>query len=421
MRGGTSCRAVPRGGNRGAGMADHELRRVGAREGRLSRQHFVQHATERVLVGPAVHVIPPRGLLRSHVQRSTHDHPVSRFSTPGIPFADNRVRPAGLRDPRNAKVRDQREPVREQNIFGLHVTMDDPLGMGVLKGAGNLVDQPEGLLQRQVLLAHQPRTQGIVFDVRHHVIQLPAVGAGIMQRQDVRMRQLRGDVDLAQKAIVSDGRGDLGLHDLERDPAAMLRIVRQVDRGHASGGDPSNDAVAPDLAPLRHAFGNSQRVTGVGKDPRIPEQTLCRRQGKEQGLHFGPNFGVLSTGAVQVRGPLLRRQRPRASKDLRRVRDRIGFAHTRNPWSGVPTCLQGIFTTAPYARFGVATGQHVRSLPRPDSITRGRPGPPNSGAGSRQRLPGFRRPAACPAYGVGRYSGRGGRAGPNRTCRLPGC
>ncbi|HXI20182.1 MAG TPA: serine/threonine-protein kinase, partial [Gemmatimonadales bacterium] len=56
-------------------MLEHQIFRGGAAEGRVARQHLVQHAAEAVDVAAAVHPGAAPGLLRAHVGRRAGGHP----------------------------------------------------------------------------------------------------------------------------------------------------------------------------------------------------------------------------------------------------------------------------------------------------------------------------------------------------------
>jgi hypothetical protein len=54
----------------------------------------------------------------------------------------------------------------------------------------------------------------------------------IVQRKDVVMLQSGCDLDLTQEAIGTQRGGKLGAEGLERDPAVMPEIPREIDDGH---------------------------------------------------------------------------------------------------------------------------------------------------------------------------------------------
>jgi hypothetical protein len=58
------------------------------------------------------------------------------------------------------------------------------------------------------------------------------------------MLEVRGRLDLGQKALGSDDGGQLGLQDLEGDLALVLEVLGQVNRSHPALTDLAIDAVA---------------------------------------------------------------------------------------------------------------------------------------------------------------------------------
>ena len=64
-----------------------------------------------------------------------------------------------------------------------------------------------------------------------------------MHRQDVRVAELRRDLDLTEEALRADRRGELGSHHLDRDLPPMLEILREIDGGHSARANDALDAV----------------------------------------------------------------------------------------------------------------------------------------------------------------------------------
>jgi hypothetical protein len=54
-----------------------------------------------------------------------------------------------------------------------------------------------------------------------------------------------GDLDLAQEALGSDGRGELRAEHLDGDRAVVFGIVAEVHRGHAAAAEFTLDRVMP--------------------------------------------------------------------------------------------------------------------------------------------------------------------------------
>ena len=73
------------------------------------------------------------------------------------------------------------------------------------------------------------------------------------------MHELSRNLDLAQEAHSPDPGGDFGLQDFDRDPSAMLQVLREENRCHAAT---AQKALEPVTAESRawprvsgHAFG----------------------------------------------------------------------------------------------------------------------------------------------------------------------
>ena len=115
-----------------------------AHEGRHAGQHLVEHAGERVQVGASVDLDAAEGLLGGHVGRG--------------PESGSHRRRSRLRAPQrpgDAEVSNQGEPVREQDVLGLDVAMDDAALVRVAERARHLARQPKRFLERQLSLAFE--------------------------------------------------------------------------------------------------------------------------------------------------------------------------------------------------------------------------------------------------------------------------
>ena len=51
------------------------------------------------------------------------------------------------------------------------------------------------------------------------------------------MREVSGDLDLAEKPLGTDGGGEFGPQDLHGNPAVVLQVPCEIDRGHAAAAD----------------------------------------------------------------------------------------------------------------------------------------------------------------------------------------
>ena len=138
-------------------LGDDRLRRRPA-EGRLAGEHLVEHAAQRVDVAARVELALAHRLLGAHVLRRAERHP--GLGHPGAGLA------GGERD---AEVGDERAAVVEQDVLRLDVAVDDAVPMGVVERARDLGGDPDGLADRQLLLAGHPVAERDALDERHHV------------------------------------------------------------------------------------------------------------------------------------------------------------------------------------------------------------------------------------------------------------
>ena len=92
--------------------------------------------------------------------------------------------------------------------------------------------------------SRQPLAQRLALDERHHVEEEPIGVARVEQRQDVRMLQLGGGLDLGEEALGAEHGRELGVQHLDGDLAVVLEVLREIDRRHAARAELALDRVA---------------------------------------------------------------------------------------------------------------------------------------------------------------------------------
>ena len=225
------------------GRRGHQVERVarddGLRrrpgEGRLAHEHLVHDARQAVLVAAAVYVGTARRLLGAHVGRRPDDRAGLSQVLPC---------PGRRHGARDAEVGDHRAAGREHDVLRLDVAVHDAVAVRVGERARHLGGDPQRVFEGELLFPRQPVAQRLALDERHDVVQETGDRTRIVQRQDVGMLQPRGDLDLPEEALGSQGRGELGVEHLDRHGTVMLHVLGQEDGGHPTAAELALNRVA---------------------------------------------------------------------------------------------------------------------------------------------------------------------------------
>src|SRR5699024_3711312 len=213
---------------------DLHLARAG--EGTAPVQHLVAHDAERVDVRERGGLLAHR-LLGGEVLGGAHHQP--GLGQPRLVLA--------ARDP---EVGDLHRPVVllvDQHVLGLHVTVDDTLGVRGVQRAREFDEQRDHALLRQpagVLLdevGQRPARAQL-----HHDVGAAVELAVVVQRGDAVVREGGGVSGLGAEALEEAlvARVLLAQH-LDRDLAVQLLVTALPDLPHPPGGDQRGPFVAP--------------------------------------------------------------------------------------------------------------------------------------------------------------------------------
>ena len=197
-------------------------------------EELVGHHADGVDVDPVIEVGVGGGLLGRHVGRGADGDAGGGERVPAGRLAH------GLG---HAEVHDQCVSPGQEHVVGLDVPVDHALRVRERERVGDLDQEPDGLVHRELALAGQAVAEALAVHVGHHVIEEALGLARIEQRQDVRMLEPGGDADLAREAVRAEGRGELGAEHLDGDLAVVLQVVGQVDGGHAALAELALDPV----------------------------------------------------------------------------------------------------------------------------------------------------------------------------------
>ena len=151
----------------------------------LAREHFVQHETERVHIGPRREPSPFQ-LLRRHVA--------------GCPRNLGRVAPL-VGQIRETEVREVRlAPSVDQHVRGLQIAMQNLAVVGRRETGAELACELERLVRRQPADAPQQRREILAVDVLHREEVLAAGFADVVHAAHVRMRDLPREPNFLMEA-----------------------------------------------------------------------------------------------------------------------------------------------------------------------------------------------------------------------------
>ena len=143
-------------------------------------------------------------------------------------------------------------------------------GVGVVERVGDFPGNLDRVGYLEASVAIEPRADVFAIHKGHDVERDAVGGAGIQQRQDVRVGKTRRQLDFAQKPFGSEGCRDLGEHHLHGHQSIMLEVAREVHARHATHAKFAFDAVAigEGLLKGRHVRTGSGRHGGAHGDWR---------------------------------------------------------------------------------------------------------------------------------------------------------
>jgi len=125
-------------------------------------------------------------------------------------------------------------PALEEDVRRLDVAVDDPVVVSVLKSVGNLVRNSNRVRDREATLFLEAVAQALAADERHDVAQRAVCFTCGVHRDDVRMAELGRHLDFAHEALTAESRREFLVEDLDRNVTVRKRLASQVDPGHAS-------------------------------------------------------------------------------------------------------------------------------------------------------------------------------------------
>ena len=192
-----------------------------ARERELPGQQLVGHDPQRVEVAPRIRGLAA-DLLGGQVLHGPGDGA-------GLRHAAVRV------GPREAEVGDLHDPVlRDEEVLGLHVAMDEPLVMRVSEREERLAEDLGGLRRLHPSLLVQEVPDARAPHVLHDHVVDAVDGAPVVDGDDVGVREAGGGAGLAPEPVDERGIACEGaMEHLDRDLARQDGVVGAEDLAHA--------------------------------------------------------------------------------------------------------------------------------------------------------------------------------------------
>ena len=201
----------------------HRKRRLSG-ERRLTGNQLEEHAAEAVHVAPSIELAFAKRLFGTHVLGCAE-----RQSGLGEPFRLGRR--GGECDP---EVGHDGNAFVKQDVLRLDVAMDHVVRVGVVERGRDLPDEIDRSLDRNLFFAIEHVPQRLAFDVRHDVEEHVVRFSRVVQREDVGMAEICGELDLSTKAVVAERGGNFGPKHLEGDVALMFHVAAEVHRRHSA-------------------------------------------------------------------------------------------------------------------------------------------------------------------------------------------
>ncbi len=232
---------------------------------RAAREALVRHTPERPKIGAVVDRPLPLHLLGRHVRGRSEDRPFAGEARRLFVGANRRVELG------ETKIQDLRDLVplftlREVDVFGLKIAVDDAGGVRLGEAARDLRDDPHRRRRIDEADARHTIVERLTVEVLHRderatVFEAPRV----VHLDDVRALNAGGGARLAEEALDDDRRvRQLGREHLDRHRLTDADVLGLVDDRHPAAPDFARDAVLADeqgsRGDLRFGLDDGHRV-----------------------------------------------------------------------------------------------------------------------------------------------------------------
>ena len=208
---------------------------------RLPDETLVEHAAERVDVRAPVDLLTGDLLGCDVVDGAQQVAVVADSGLLGDPLREAEVREVDVVGAVGTGAR------VEEHVGGLHVAMHETARVGRIQGARHLREDADRVRRVQTA-ALQALLQVTPLDVAHGDEEDVLGRPSLVDRDDVRMVDRRGQLRLAQEAVTERFvLGEAGSQQLERNLPLEPQILGQVDDAHAAPAQQRLDPVAGEL------------------------------------------------------------------------------------------------------------------------------------------------------------------------------
>ena len=229
-----------------AGSRGHDRRDerglVRAREGLLAGRHLVQHGAEGEDVRARVGFLAFE-LLGRHVLERAEDRALLRQVGLGRQGRLARLRLRRFHRLGQAEVEQLDARPRQHHVAGLEVPVHDPLPVRLIERVRDLDAVAQRLVQRKRSLREAIR-QRLAFEVLHDEILGVALAPDVVERADVRVRELRDRLRLPLEALAHfGGRRQVLREHLDGHGPLEPRVLRLVHLSHAARAERREDLV----------------------------------------------------------------------------------------------------------------------------------------------------------------------------------
>ena len=133
--------------------------------------------------------------------------------------------------------------IADEDVLRLDVAVHHPLAVRDGECIGDVTGERDRLLDRQGPAGEELAERRAAHE-RHRVPEEPVALAGAQQRDDVRVLEPRGELDLATEAVDAHAAGEVGWQDLDHHRATQRTLGGDEDARHPAAAEFALDGVA---------------------------------------------------------------------------------------------------------------------------------------------------------------------------------